>query len=179
MKYFVATALVCSVLMLTGCGSSAPDSFFPMTKQLWESVPVDKKITYDDAWQRVIYIVTKKFELEMISKEDGYVRSAYSPSYFSEEIGNHNYHVRIVAKFTPDRSRLEFKIEAQVYDGKYWENGSDTRIAANMKRDLEYSLSPRKPAPKKPAVKPGAKQSSQPAQEGETEEQKAEQAPQQ
>ncbi len=127
-------------LFFSGCGTSAPDSFMEVTKQYWDIVDVNPKLSYDEAWQRVVYIITKKFELEMISKDDGYVRSAYGPSYFSEAITNSRYHVRIVTKFTPNRKKVEFKIEAQVFDGKVWVNGTDSRVAANMRKDFEFSL---------------------------------------
>lgn len=129
----------CAVVLL-GCGTGAPDSFMRMTKQYWEVVDIKPSIKYDDAWERVIYIITKKFELEMISKEDGYVRSAFGPSYFTEDMQNDKYQVRIVAKFTPDKKKLEFKIESRIWDGKIWLNGSDVRVAANMRKDFLNSL---------------------------------------
>ncbi len=128
------------LLLLAGCGLGAPDSFMQMNRQYWESMDIKPTIKYDDAWQRVIYIITKKFELEMISKEDGYVRSSYGQSYFSEDLQNERYQIRIVAKFTPDRKKLEFKIESRMWDGKIWHNGSDVRVAANMRRDFLNSL---------------------------------------
>lgn len=127
-------------LAISGCGSGAPDSFMRMTKQYWEVVNIKPTITYSDAWERVIYIITKKFELEMISKEDGYVRSAFGPSYFTEDMQNDKYQVRIVAKFTPDKKKLEFKIESRIWDGKIYQNGSDVRVAANMRKDFRNSL---------------------------------------
>ena len=139
-KFAFGSFLIVSLSLFGGCGTGAPDSFMRMTKQYWEAVEVKPSIKYDDAWQRVIYIVTKKFELEMISKEDGYVRSAYGPSYFSEDLANDKYQVRIVAKFTPDRKRVEYKIESRIWDGKIWLNGSDVRVAANMKKDFVNSL---------------------------------------
>ncbi|MDP1675525.1 MAG: hypothetical protein Q8L88_01575 [Bacteroidota bacterium] len=140
---------ITSLALLNGCGTSAPESFMRMTKQYWEVVDVKQSIKYDDAWQRVIYIVTKKFELEMISKEDGYVRSAFGPSYFSEDMINDKYQVRIVAKFTPDRKKVEYKIESRIWTGKIWENGSDVRVAANMRKDFVNSLV--EPVKKSPA----------------------------
>lgn len=127
-------------VLIVGCGLGAPDSFMPMDRQFWEIMTIKPSVKYDDAWQRVIYIITKKFELDMISKEDGYVRSSYGPSYFSEDIQNERYQIRIVAKFTPDRKKLEFKIESRMWDGKIWHNGSDVRVAANMRRDFMNSL---------------------------------------
>ena len=102
-NYALGLLLIVSASLFNGCGTGAPDSFMRMTKQYWEVVDVKPSVKYDDAWQRVIYIVTKKFELEMISKEDGYVRSAYGASYFTEDMSNDKYQVRIVAKFTPGR----------------------------------------------------------------------------
>lgn len=138
--YTFGLLFIASSALFNGCGTSAPDSFMRMTKQYWEVVDVKPSLKYDDAWQRVIYIVTKKFELEMISKEDGYVRSAYGPSYFTEDMGNDKYQVRIVAKFTPDRKKVEYKIESRIWTGKIWENGSDVRVATNMRKDFVNSL---------------------------------------
>lgn len=129
-----------AALLLAGCGLGAPESFMQMNKQYWESMDVKASVKFDDAWQRVIYIITKKFELEMISKEDGYVRSSYSQSYFSEDMHNERYQIRIVAKFTPDKKKFEFKIESRMWDGKIWHNGSDVRVAANMRKDFQNSI---------------------------------------
>lgn len=141
MKPLIVRSLTALLLVLyAGCGLGAPDSFMQMNRQYWEAMDVKPSVKYDDAWQRVIYIITKKFELEMISKEDGYVRSAYSQSYFSEDMQNERYQIRIVAKFTPDRKKFEFKIESRVWDGKIWHNGSDVRVAANMRKDFLNSI---------------------------------------
>ncbi len=139
-NYALGLLLIASASLFNGCGTGAPDSFMRMTKQYWEVVDVKPSVKYDDAWQRVIYIVTKKFELEMISKEDGYVRSAYGASYFTEDMSNDKYQVRIVAKFTPDRKKVEYKIESRMWDGKIWLNGSDVRVAANIRKDFVNSL---------------------------------------
>jgi len=133
-------AIVSLLIIVAGCGLGAPDSFMQMNRQYWESMDIKSAYKYDDAWQRVIYIITKKFELEMISKEDGYVRSSYGQSYFTEDIQNERYQIRIVAKFTPDRKKFEFKIESRMWDGKIWHNGSDVRVAANMRKDFLNSI---------------------------------------
>jgi len=140
MNYKISIAAFAVLITIAGCGVSAPPSFMRMDKQYWEAVNIKPSIKYDEAWDRVIYIITKKFELEMISKEDGYVRSAYGPSYFTEDLQRDNYQVRIVAKFTPNRKKVEFKIESRVWDGKIWQNGSDIRVAANMRKDFLNSL---------------------------------------
>lgn len=159
MRNGLKLALVTMFAFIYGCGTGAPDSFMQMNRQYWEVMTIKQGIGYEDAWQRVIYIITKKFELEMISKEDGYVRSAYGPSYFSEDLLNDKYQIRIVAKFTPDKKRLEFKIESRIWDGKMWRNGSDVRVAANMRRDFLNSLGD----PPKKTPRPAASDSLQQA----------------
>ena len=136
----VQSTVAITLFLLAGCGLGAPDSFMQMNRQYWESMEIKSNVKYEDAWQRVIYIITKKFELEMISKEDGYVRSSYGQSYFTEDLQNERYQIRIVAKFTPDRKKIEFKIESRMWDGKIWHNGSDVRVAANMRKDFLNSL---------------------------------------
>lgn len=151
-KFFFAVLVITT--LLGGCSTGAPDSFMRMDKQYWEAITIKPSINYNQAWERVIYIITKKFELEMISKEDGYVRSAWGPSYFTEDMQRDNYQVRIVAKFTPDRKKLEFKIESRLWDGKIYQNGSDVRVAANMRKDFLHSLGvpqKKKPKPSAPA----------------------------
>ena len=136
----IPSAVAITLLCFAGCGLGAPDSFMQMNRQYWETMDIKSSVKYEDAWQRVIYIITKKFELEMVSKEDGYVRSSYGQSYFTEDLQNERYQIRIVAKFTPDRKKLEFKIESRMWDGKIWHNGSDVRVAANMRKDFLNSL---------------------------------------
>ena len=140
------------IFLLSGCGGGAPQSFMRMNKQYWEVINIKPSIKYNEAWERVIYIITKKFELEMISKEDGYVRSAWGPSYFTEDIQRDNYQVRIVGKFSPDRKKFEFKIESHVWDGKIYQNGSDVRVAANMRKDFLNSLGVPQKKKQKPVV---------------------------
>ncbi|MDD8018178.1 MAG: hypothetical protein PHP42_07380 [Bacteroidota bacterium] len=142
MKYYLSFFVIVlfAGIELAGCGLGAPESFMQMNRQYWEVMNIKPSIAYDDAWQRVIYIITKKFELDMISKEDGYVRSSYGPSYFSEDLLNDKYQIRIVVKFTPDKKKLEFKIESRMWDGKIWHNGSDVRVASNMRKDFQNSL---------------------------------------
>jgi hypothetical protein len=127
-------------LFLSSCKTGAPDSFMQMNRQYWEVMPIKPSIGFEEAWQKIVYIITKKFELDMISKEDGYVRSAYGPSYFSDDLLNDKYQIRIVVKFSPDKRRLEFKVESRVWDGKIWRNGSDVRVAANMRKDFRNSI---------------------------------------
>jgi hypothetical protein len=158
MRNITAFIFFSSVLIFCGCGTGAPDSFMRMTKQYWEVVDIKPDIKFDDAWERVVYIITKKFELEMISKEDGYVRSAYGASYFTEDMHNDKYQIRIVVKFTPDKRKLEFKIESRIWDGKIWQNGSDVRVAANMKRDFMNALSEPQKVQTKPATPSNTKQ---------------------
>ncbi len=151
-KFILWSSILLTGIAGFGCSLGAPESFMQMNRQYWETMTIKPGIAYEDAWQRVIYIITKKFELEMVSKEDGYVRSSYGPSYFSDDLLNDKYQIRIVAKFTPDRKKFEFKIESRIWDGKIYHNGSDVRVASNMRKDFHNSIGePLKKQPGAPA----------------------------
>ena len=150
MKQFF-TVVLFSTLMI-GCGTSAPDSFLQMQQPYWETIEVRSNMKYDDVWQKAVYIVAKKFDIDLSIKEDGYIRSPWVASYFSDARDNAEYRVKIVAKFSADKRKFEFKIDSQILKGKNWINGSDSRIGANMKKDFMNSFGDQKaePAPKVP-----------------------------
>lgn len=152
MRTIVQLIAVAVLLMATGCGSGAPDSFMQTSTARWEFMNIRPDLNYDDAWERVIYIVSKRFEPEMISKENGYIRSEFGPSFVSTDAANDKYQIRITAKFTPDKRRLDFKIESRIFDGKLWNNGSDMRVAAIIRGEFRNAIGePLKQQPAAPA----------------------------
>jgi len=79
-------------------------------------------------------ILVREFDLEVLSKEDGYIRTAWLYSWTGEY--QSDYRVRVTAKFSDDRKKLDIKSEAQIqYDSK-WIMGVDTRLLTTLKTDL-------------------------------------------
>lgn len=132
-----ATALCFAV---SGCGSSIPSQFIRGTEPRWESVTVRAGLTYDQAWQQAVYLLAKRFDLDMISKPDGYARTSWMNQRLADGVVNESYRYRAIVEFTPDRKKLEFKVEAQQLEEKVWRSGADTLMTYTLKKDLLYGI---------------------------------------
>ena len=111
-----------------------PDSFVQTVEPAWESVEVAEGVEYDKAWASVIDLLVKRFDIEVLSKENGYVRTAWLYTWTGEM--RKDYRVRATVKFSQDRSKIEIKSEANYHTGKNWIIGSDTTLLETLKADI-------------------------------------------
>jgi len=114
-------------LLLSGCG---PKSFVKTSASPWSTVLVRPSISYDRAWDQTIDLLVRHFDLEVMSKEDGYVRTDWMYRWTGELTDD--YRVRVTIKFSADRTRAEVKTEAEYGGPGEWVLGSDTRLQAEM-----------------------------------------------
>jgi hypothetical protein len=91
---------------------------------------------YEAAWQEVTDVLAKKFELEMISKDGGYLRTSWIYTWWKVGERTENYRVRAIVKFSPDGRKVDIKTEANYLRGKQWLVGSDTRLLETVKTDI-------------------------------------------
>jgi len=130
--------LVC--LVIVGCASRAsrekkePSSFVKTMEPSWASVEVQEDLDYEKAWASVVDLLVKKFDLEVLSKENGYIRTAWL--YTWTGILREDYRVRVTAKFSQDRSKVEIKSEANYKTRDGWIIGSDTALLRTLKQDI-------------------------------------------
>jgi len=111
-----------------------PDSFVKTMEPGWTSIEVAEDIGYDKAWASVVDLLVKRFDIEVLSKENGYVRTAWLYTWTGEL--RKDYRVRATIKFSQDRSKIEMKSEANYYTGKNWMIGSDTSLLETLKADI-------------------------------------------
>lgn len=131
--------LVCAaVILLVGC---TPDTFVVSPDPGWHAVEIGVDISSDTAWKSVVDLMAKQFDLEVLSKENGYLRTAWSNTWTGEL--NEDYRVRALVKFNYDGRIIEFKAEAQSYGGgflgmgKDWRLGTDERLVSLLKKELK------------------------------------------
>jgi len=126
---------ILGLILLLASGCVAPGSFVQTMEPVWASVEIREGIDYEHAWASVIDLVARKFDLEVISKEGGYVRSSWMYTWTGEF--REDYRVRIIVKFSPDRSKVEVKSEANYRSGAgFWVIGSDTVVLQTLKTDI-------------------------------------------
>lgn len=127
--------LMVLALALVGC-ASVPVSFVMVPEPSWAGIELKAGLSYEDAWPQVVDVLARKFELEMISKEGGYLRTSWIYTWWTGYV-TANYRVRAVVKFSPDRKKVDIKTEANYLTrGRQWVVGTDTRLLKTVKMDI-------------------------------------------
>ena len=111
-----------------------PVTFVQTLEHSWVSIEVREDISYDRAWASVVDLIVRKFEAEILSKEDGYLRTTWLYTWTGEL--REDYRVRVTIKFVPDRSKVDIKSEANYLRGENWIIGSDTALLQTLKADI-------------------------------------------
>ena len=135
-------SLVCaSALSAVVCGC-APRSFIRSSPG-WKVIELREglKDNYDDAWQRTVDTVARNWDIEILDKESGYLRTAWLHGIVGAAY--ESYRGRITIKYpdvrTPDK--LEVKTDAQWLERRPlgWITGFDS----TFQRDVYSALSGR------------------------------------
>lgn len=123
------------IILLAGCAST-PESFVQATEPTWASIEIREDMSSEKAWQEVVDVLAKKFELEMISREGGYVRTSWIYTWWKVGEFTTNYRVRAIVKFSADWETVDIKTEANYLKGNIWIVGFDTRLLQTIKTDI-------------------------------------------
>ena len=121
------------VAVLSAC---APKTFVRVMEPTWTSIELRTGVQYEDAWKESVDVLAKKFELEVIPKDGGYIRTAWIHTWWKAGVLTENYRVRAIIKFTPDRRQVDVKTEAHYLEGGSWVLGTDTRLLQTVKTDI-------------------------------------------
>lgn len=132
MKRVMGIIMGTMLLGLSGC--VAPQSFVKTLEPTWASVELRTEVDYDQAWEVIIDTLVKRFDLEVLSKENGYFRTNWLYTWTGRL--NERYRVRVTGKFSPDRKKVELKSEAEFGGSGYWVQGYDTRLLNTIKSDI-------------------------------------------
>jgi len=136
LKRLITATCLLGTLLVTGCAT--PRTFVKTMEPTWASVELRTGVPFDQAWESVVDTLVKRFDLEVISRADGYLRTAWLYTWTGKV--NENYRVRVTAKFSPDRSKVEVKSEAEHGGPGRWVMGYDTRLLETIKTDVMGSI---------------------------------------
>lgn len=120
------------VLLFAGC--MAPRTFVKTMEPTWASVELRTDLPYDQAWEAVVDTLVKRFDIEIMSRQDGYIRTTWLYTWTGTV--KENYRVRVTAKFAPDHKKVEVKSEAEYGGTGNWVMGYDTRLLETIKTDV-------------------------------------------
>ena len=140
MKTKPVLVLLGILIVLTGIvGCANPKTFVRTLEPAWASVEVRDDLSYTNAWNAVVDTLVKRFDLEILSQPDGYVRTTWLYSWTGKV--SENYRVRVTAKFAPDHTKVEVKSEAEFGGPGEWVQGYDSRLLETVKTDIMGKVS--------------------------------------
>ncbi len=131
------TILVLGVILslsLSGCMAMAPNSFRSSLEPGWSSIELRDGVNYETAWKTVFNLLVRRFDVAMVVKEDGYLRTDWLDTWSGPSSGN--YAVRVTVKFSNDRKVVQIKSEARHRTAGTWYAGTDVQLASTLKIDL-------------------------------------------
>jgi allantoicase len=126
-------SLLAITILITSC---APTNFIETSDVNWSTVQIRDDLEFDKAWNQVIDVLAKKFEMAMISKDGAYARTGWIYTWNTKGKYTNDYRNRVIIKFSPDRKQVEIKTEAQYGSEGKWKNGYDSRLLKTIKQDI-------------------------------------------
>ena len=130
-------ALFVAITLLQSCGVSRPSTFIRATDGgTWSSIFIREELTYDKAFNEVLDVCAKRFEMDMISKEGGYGRTNWIYTWNTKGNYTSKYRTRVIFKFSADRTKVDIKTEAERGGESKWIKGFDTRLLQTIKQDI-------------------------------------------
>lgn len=111
-----------------------PVTFVQTLEHSWATIEIVENMEYEKAWSAVVDLLVRRFDLEVLSKENGYLRTTWLYSWMGEL--REDYRVRVTIKFSFDKSKVEIKSEANYQRASGWVIGSDTALLQTLKSDI-------------------------------------------
>ena len=132
------TILLSLILPLLFIGCRERPSSFVENNPNWIVIPISKNLEKDTAWGKLSDMLAKNYDLEVLNKDSGYIRSAWKNVVEVVDDGKIKdaYRKRVTVKIISDTHVLEMKSEAQWWAGKYWVNGFDQTDLNTIKTDI-------------------------------------------
>ncbi len=130
------------LIISSGCKVTLPVTFIETTEPSWITIELRDDVTDEKAWNLILDTLIKRFDIEVMEKENGYIRTAWL--YTWEGKVTQQYRVRTVVKFKKGEKKVNVKAEAEYMSGRgrraAWRAGYDTRLVETLKTDFMGSV---------------------------------------
>ena len=134
----LSVAVVCSIG--GGCGSSS----FVRQPAGWKSIELREGLqgNYNDAWQTAVDTVARSYDIEVMEKDSGYIRTSWKYGILGKPTSV--LAGRLVVKFpsTQSPTKVDVKTDAQQFNAwtNLWEEGFDSRFERDVMGELSGRL---------------------------------------
>lgn len=133
-------ALLLLALLVATFGSIAAKNTWKKGQADWAKIQINENLSYDQAFNIALELVSDKYEMEMISRDGGYMRSAWNNLLDRKGKKIKDQRCRVTIKFNHDRTQIQVKTEAQKMKNDEWIDGTDSELATQIKEDLRGVL---------------------------------------
>jgi hypothetical protein len=116
----------------------APTTFTRTMEPTWAGIEVRQDMDFEKAWNAIVDLLSRRFDLEVISKDNGYLRTNWLYTWTGTM--SEDYRVRVTVKFAPNHSKVEVKSEAHFNTGGGWVLGTDEALIQTLKTDIMGSV---------------------------------------
>ena len=107
----------------------------------WRTIIVRPGVSTDKVWESLVDTLARKFDLEVIEKDSGYVRTSWKYTYVRQGSVVNRYRARIVVKTKGEGwDKLQVKCEANWLGDGGWILGYDMRLLEDTYGDLQGKL---------------------------------------
>jgi hypothetical protein len=127
-----------AALLAFGCAKAGPPASFTRNEAgVWRSIEVRDGVARPQLWSTIVDAISSKFDIEVVDRESGYVRTSYKLTTITSSKIRGNYRSRIVAKFNTDWSVLQVKSESGWLEDGSWVEGYDSQVLNDIYTDLQ------------------------------------------
>ncbi len=145
LKQTITTLFV--LFLLTSCASHAPRTFVETSNEAgaWKSIYLHDNYGFfanknQEVWQRAIDVLSEKYDLEMLDRASGYIRTGWKSTLAT---GTDKYRHRIIIKMQGNFwQTAKLKAEAQWWNDsrQVWVEGYDAAILEEIYKELQGRL---------------------------------------
>ena len=132
----IKTILVVLLMVVLATACATTPTTFIIGESDWSVIELRDEIEYDMAWQQVVDVVARRFDIEIVEKESGYLRSSWIYTWWQSGKHTEEYRVRALIKFTPEKDAVAIKTDAHYLERSGWITGADTLLLNTLKSDI-------------------------------------------
>ena len=137
--------MIILTVALLGCKGSEriPPGSFVQNNPNWVVIKPESGQTRADIWIKISDLLAKTYDIEIVNKDIGYIRTAWTEKVLTNEKGREmgRYANRAIIKMDSAGTMIELKTEAKWYNGVFWQNGYDSSELGTLKTDLSAIIS--------------------------------------
>lgn len=136
-------SLIMVALIMAGC-SSLPRTFVATRGDTgeWKVLEIREGMTNEQVWAIFVDTLSQKYDLEVIQKDGGYIRTAWKYTYLDGDKVSDRYRTRFVVKLSgsPSWDKAQLKCESNWLEDEGWISGYDSQLLEEMYGDIQGKI---------------------------------------